>query len=269
MRFGLYDRNPLLAELYDHTPIYATRADAAFYVDCARQAEGRVLELGCGTGRILIPTSAAGCEIVGLDGSANMLLSCRTKLARQSTAVQERARLVQGSMTDFSLNESFALITAPFRSFQHLRRVEEQLSCLHAVHRHLAPGGRFVFDVFHPNPRYLHDPEYLEEREEFGEVPLRNGGSFRRAWRIAAYRRAEQINEIEFIYYLTHPDGTKERIVEPFPLRYFFRYELEHLLARTGFCVAALYGDFDRSPLRDDSAEMILVAENDSQGGTQ
>ena len=262
-RFGPYDNNPLVAELYDHTPLYAAREDIGLYVDCARQANSPVLELGCGTGRILIPTAAAGCEIVGLDASANMLARCRTKLERQPTAVQKRVRLVQGSMTDFMLEESFALVTAPFRVFQHLLRVEDQLECLRAVHRHLAPGGRFVFDVFHPNPRYLHDPEYLEEREEFGEVTLPDGRSFRRTWRIAAYRRAEQINEIEFIYYLTHADATKERIVEPFPLRYFFRFELEHLLARAGFRVAALYGDLDRSPLRDDSPEMIFVAEKD------
>lgn len=262
-RFGPYDDNPLVAELYDHTPLYAAREDIGLYVDCARQANSPVLELGCGTGRILIPTAAAGCEVVGLDTSANMLAVCRTKLKRQPTAVQKRVRLVEGSMTDFMLEESFALVTAPFRVFQHLLRAEEQLECLRAVHRHLAPGGRFVFDVFHPNPRYLHDPEYLEEREEFGEVTLPDGRSFRRTWRIAAYRRAEQINEIEFIYYLTHADATKERIVEPFPLRYFFRFELEHLLARAGFRVAALYGDLDRSPLRDDSPEMIFVAEKD------
>ncbi len=261
---GLYDRNPLFAEFYDHTPIYAARADVPFYVDCARHASGKTLELGCGTGRILIPTAAAGCNIVGLDASGFMLERCRTKLERQPTEVQRRARLAQGNMIDFNLNESFALITIPFRGFQHLLRTEEQLSCLSCVHRHLAPGGRLVFDAFQPNPRYLHDPEYLEEREEFGETPLPDGRSFRRTWRIAAYRRAEQINEIEFIYYLTHADGTKERIVEPFPLRYFYRFELEHLLARAGLRLTNLYGDFDRTPLRDDSPEMIFVAERDS-----
>ena len=261
---GLYDRSSLFAELYDHTPIYAARADVPFYVGCAQQANGKTLELGCGTGRILIPTAAAGCEVIGLDASGFMLERCRTKVERQPAEVQKRASLVQGNMIDFNLGESFALVTIPFRGFQHLLRTEEQLNCLRCVHRHLAPGGRLVFDAFHPNPRYLHDPEYLEEREEFGETPLPDGRSFRRTWRIAAYRRAEQINEIEFIYYLTHADGAKERIVELFPLRYFYRYELEHLLARAGFRLAALYGDFDRTPLRDDSPEMIFVAEKQS-----
>jgi SAM-dependent methyltransferase len=268
-RFGPYDNNPIFAELYDHTPIYTGRADVAFYVECATQAQGKTLELGCGSGRILIPTAAAGCEVVGLDASMNMLGRCRMKLERQPPAVQKRARLVQASMTDFNLGEQFALITAPFRSFQHLLRAEEQLLCLRTVHRHLAPSGRFVFDVFHTNPIYLHDPAFREEKEEFEEVRLPDGGRFRRAWRIAAWHRAEQVNEVEFIYYVTHADGAKERIVEPFPLRYFFRYELEHLLARAGFRMAALYGDFDRSPLRDDSPEMIFVAEKDSQGGTE
>ena len=261
---GLYDRSPLVAELYDCTPLYSARADVPFYVGCAQQASGKTLELGCGTGRILIPTAAAGCEVVGLDASANMLARCRTKLERQPTEVQKRARLVQGNMTDFELGESFALITIPFRGFQHLLQVDEQQNCLRCAQRHLAPGGRLVFDAFHPNPRYLHDPEYLEEREEFEETPLPDGRSFRRTWRIAAYHRAEQINDIEFIYYLTYADGGKERIVERFPLRYFYRYELEHLLARAGFNLAHLYGDFDRTPLRDDSPEMIFVAEKQS-----
>ncbi len=268
-RFGPYDDNPLVAELYDHTPIYAARADIPFYVDCARLADGKVLELGCGTGRVLIPTAAAGYEVVGLDASVNMLARCREKLERQPTAAQKRARLVPGSMTEFNLEDRFALVTAPFRSFQHLLHAEDQLRCLRAVHRHLVPGGRLVLDCFHTNPIYLHEPAFREEREEFGEVTLSDGRSFRRAWRIAAYRRAEQINEIEFIYYVTHADGSKERIVEPFPLRYFFRFEIEHLLARTGFRLSALYGDFDRSPLRDDSPEMIFVAEKESQGGTR
>jgi SAM-dependent methyltransferase len=261
---GLYDRSSLFAELYDHTPLYAARGDVAFYVDRARQANGTTLELGCGTGRILIPTATAGCAVVGLDASGFMLERCRLKLERQPTEVQQRARLVQANMTGFDLGESFALISIPFRGFQHLLRVEEQLGCLDAARRHLAPGGRLIFDAFHPNPRYLHDPEYLEEREEFEETPLPDGRRFRRTWRIASYRRTEQINEVEFIYYLTHADGAKERIVGPFPLRYFFRYELEHLLARAGFRVANLYGEFDRSTLADDSPEMIFVAEKQS-----
>ncbi len=69
------------------------------------------------------------------------------------------------------------------------------------------------------------------------------------------------MNDVELIYYVTHADGRTERLVHAFTIRYFFRYEVEHLLARCGFRVAALYGDYERSPLRDDSPDMLFVVE--------
>lgn len=250
-----------IAEYYDATPLYANRADIGFYLACAAEAGGKVLELGCGTGRVLIPTAAAGHSTVGLDLSPDMLARCREKLRAQPPAVQARVKLVEGSMTSFELGEAFSLVTLPFRGFQHLLTVDDQLACLGCIRRHLGPGDRVVFDIFHPNFAMLHDPAFAQEREEFPEIELPDGRRFRRASRVAAFRRAEQINEVEIITYVRHPDGREERLVSAFPIRYFFRYEVEHLLERAGFRVAALYGNFDRSPLRDDSPEMIFVAE--------
>jgi hypothetical protein len=72
---------------------------------------------------------------------------------------------------------------------------------------------------------------------------------------------ADQVNDVEMIYHLANTDGSTERIVQSFPFRYFFRYEMEHLLDRCGFKVVDLFGDFDRSPLADNSPDMIFVAE--------
>ena len=250
-----------IANYYDATPLYANRADIGFYVACAGEVRGKVLELGCGTGRILIPTAAAGHTIVGLDLSPDMLARCREKLRAQPPDVQARARLVEGAMTAFDLGEKFSLVTVPFRGFQHLLAVENQLASLECVHRHLTTHGRLIFDIFHPKLAMLHDPAFTEEREEFPEVALPDGRRFRRASRISAFRRTDQINEVQIITYVRHPDGRQERLVDAFPIRYFFRYEAEHLLARAGFRLLALYGDFDRSPLRDDSPEMVFVVE--------
>ena len=76
-----------------------------------------------------------------------------------------------------------------------------------------------------------------------------------------AFHRAEQRNDVEMIYHVTYGDGRTERLPFAFTFRYFFRYEVEHLLARCRFRVIELFGDFDRSLLRDDSPEMIFVAE--------
>ena len=88
--------------------------------------------------------------------------------------------------------------------------------------------------------------------EQMLEWPKRN--------KVTAFHRAGQRNDVEMIYNVMHQDGRQERLVMAFPLRYFFRYEVEHLLARCGFRVQEIFGDFDRSPLRDNSPEMIFVA---------
>ena len=250
-----------MAEFYDFVPDYAGRQDLEFYLDYSLRAKGTIMELGCGTGRVLIPTAGAGCQTVGLDLSSHMLAKCKEKLLRQPKEVQQRVLLFQGNMVDFKLDKSFSLVTTPFRPFQHLVSVEEQTACLACVNRHLAKGGRLILDVFHPDPGKLFGPVTKEETEDVSGVSLPDGRILRRTFRITGFHRAEQYNDVELIYYVTHPDGQTERFVQAFPMRYFYRYEIEHLLARTGFRVIDLFGDYDQSPLANDSPEMIFVAE--------
>jgi SAM-dependent methyltransferase len=259
-----YDAVASISEFYDSTPLYAERRDIEFYVAEGRAAGGRVLELGCGTGRVLLPTARAGVEITGLDASANMLERCRSKLAAEPEEVRRRAGLVRGDLADFDLGRQFALITIPFRPFQHLLTVETQLGCLGAVRRHLAAGGRLIFDVFHVHPASVNDPAWMKEKEEGPATALPDGRKVRRTTRIAAFHRSTQTNEVEFCWYITHPNGRQEETRWRVALRYYYRYEVEHLLARAGLRVAALYGDYDRSPFGDESPDMIFVAENDT-----
>jgi len=212
---------------------------------------------------VLLPTARSGVSITGLDASANMLERCRAKLAAQPEPIRSRAALVRGDLAGFDLGRQFALITIPFRPFQHLLTVDQQLGCLRAVGRHLAPGGRLIFDVFHVDPRSVHDTAWMEEKEDAPPTRLPDGRMVRRTVRIAAFHRAAQINDVEFCWYVTHPGGRQEEIRWRVGLRYYYRFELEHLLARAGLRVAGLYGDYDRSALRDESPEMIFMAERE------
>ena len=257
-----YRDHAFVADFYDH--IYGdrmARQDVQFFVDYARKAGGRTLELGCGTGRVLIPTAAAGCDITGLDLSPFMLDKCREKLAQESPEVQARVNLVPGDMTNFSFGERFALITTPFRPFQHLLAVADQKACLSCVRKHLLPGGRFILDVYNPSEFALRDPRYSMEIETDPWQDLPDGRRMRRTTRIVGLHRAEQHFDIELIHYVKHPDGREERLVHAFPFRYSYRYELEHLLETCGFRVMELFGNYDRSPFADDSPEMVFVAE--------
>jgi SAM-dependent methyltransferase len=260
-RFGGYDDQPFLAELYDLVPQYSARRDLEFYVDLCRSAGGPVLELGCGTGRVLIPAATAGTEITGLDASPRMLAKCKQNLSGQPAEVTRRVHLTQADMTTFNLDRTFKLVIMPFRPFQHLIAVEDQLACLTCVNAHLEVGGRLVFDMFQVDLNMISDPGMMQETEDLAEFDLPDGRRLRRCHRFAATHRAEQYNDIEIIYYVTDTDGTTERLVQAFPLRYFFRYEVEHMLTLSGFHVVDVFGDFDRTPLSDASPEMIFVAE--------
>lgn len=258
---GGYQDFPFVAASYDYVLPYRSRPDVAFYVEMAKERGGPVLELGCGTGRVLIPTARAGIEISGLDCSEHMLARCRERLEDQSEEIQKRVFLTQGDMREFDLGRRFSLITIPFRPFQHIVETSDQIRCLNAVHRHLLPEGRLVFDLFCPSIPFLADENAYNEAGEEPDVDLPDGRVMRRRIRIAARDYHRQISDCELIYYITHPDGREERLVHQFPMRYLFRYEAEHLLARCGFEVEALYADFGRAPYGSKyPGELIFVA---------
>jgi len=261
-QYGGYELHEFIAEYYDAAYNRRNTKDVGFFVDYSKKAGGRTLELGCGTGRVLIPTAAAGCEITGLDFSTYMLQKCREKLAQQSQELQKSVKLIQGDMTDFHIDEKYALVTLPFRPFQHLITVEEQKNCLGCIRQHLKPRGKLVFDVFNPNPaRLVPNPEYTIEKEDLPETLMPDGRRVRRTNRTLGFHREQQYNDFELIYYVIHPDSRTERLVMSFSMRYYFRYEIEHLLELSRFRVVDLFGDFDRSAYASDSPEMIFIAE--------
>ncbi len=256
-----YSDYDFVADLYDHVTPYGERADVAFWVEAAREAGGEVLEVGCGTGRVLIPTARAGIEITGLDLSPQMLRVCREKLGREPHEVRARARLVQADMRRFDLGRRFALITSPFRPFQHLITVEDQKACLGCVRQHLVDGGRFILDLFEPSIPYLADSSKLKEYGDEPEFTMSDGRRVLRRFRIAGRNYSEQVQDVELIYDVTHPDGRRERLVHRFPMRYLFRYEVEHLLARCGLALETVYGDYDKNPFGSKyPGEIIAVA---------
>jgi SAM-dependent methyltransferase len=224
--------------------------DIEFYRRLARESGGPVLELGCGTGRVLVPIAREGIECVGLDPSPLMSEAVRRKNPPANL------RLVTGVMQDFDLGERFPLVFAAFRGFQHLYTVEEQLACLACVRRHLAPRGLFAFDVFAPDLERVaaaEEPEREEARFWEGNDEIVRYASVGRD-------HVEQSMRIRMRYERRRgPMVLGEDVVE-FRMRYFFRYEIEHLLARAGFEEIEIYGGFDERPYDYVSGETVVVA---------
>jgi len=256
--YGEYD---FIADLYDHVTLYRDRPDVGFFVEAAKTAGSPVLEVGCGTGRVLVPTARAGVDIVGLDLSSHMLAECRKRLLGEPEAVQRRARLIEADMRDFDLGSQFTLVTIPFRPFQHLITVEDQLSCLASIRRHLVEDGTLILDLFNPSLDFLVNRPVGEELDDEPVFTTPDGRSVIRRHKTVAIDRFQQVGHYELIYYVTHPNGRQERLVQAFPLRYLFRFEAEHLLARAGFTLEHVYADFEKKPYGSKyPGELLMVA---------
>jgi SAM-dependent methyltransferase len=244
--------NPSIAKNYDaeYAVIRDPSGDRAFYAALARASGGPVLELGCGTGRVLLPIAEVGIPSVGLDLSANMLDVLRGKKPPANL------ELVRASMTDFDLGAGrFKLIFAAFRAFQHLCTVEEQLAALACIRRHLAPGATLAFDVFAPDlarTAIEDEPEAEDLRAPDGDEEIRRFVKVRRDL-------ATQVMTIGMRHERWRAGAKLEEGASELRLRWFHRYELEHLLARAGLAIEALYGGFDRGPYTA-KREMIVIA---------
>jgi SAM-dependent methyltransferase len=245
---GGYRDYDFIAEMYDHVTAYNERRDVDFFIEESTRSGGPVLEIGCGTGRVLIPTARAGVEITGLDLSEHMLERCRSKLKAEDEDVRSRAKLVHGDMRDFDVGTGFRLATIPFRPFQHLTTVEDQMACLGSIHRALGAGGRLILDLFNPSLQALTADNLGVEVDEDLEFSLPDGSRVRRSFCIRERDHFNQLSRSELIYDVTRPDGHEHRFVHAFPMRHLYRFEAEHLLARCGFEVEALFADYDRSP---------------------
>jgi SAM-dependent methyltransferase len=241
------------ARFYDaaYAVVPGLGTDAGFYRALAREGAGPVLELGCGTGRVLLQIAADGFPCTGLDASRHMLDALRAKSAFPNL------RLVHAPMQRFDLGgDRFGLVYAAFRVFQHLYTVEDQLACLACVRRHLAPGGRLAFDVFAPRP------ERMGLREESERAELRfehEGESVVRHFSVSR-DVAAQIQTISFRFERSRGGEVVGNETAHFRMRWFWRFELEHLLARAGFGEVAIYGDFDRRAVGADTPAFVCVA---------
>ena len=232
--------------------------DIAFYRDLAVEGGGPVLEMGCGTGRILLPTARAGIRIHGVDASPDMLAVLRRKLASEPKEVCDRITLSQGDVRDAQVEGRFALVTAPFRVAQHLLTRDDQRAWLRNVKRHLAPGGALVFDVFQPDlSRFVAPSEWNLEIER---TDAQSGHRLRRYARTVPHN-ALQLVEVEMRYVAETAAGEPISQREGgFTFRWYTRGELENLLELEGFEVLDYWGSFAREPFGEHAKQQVIRA---------
>ena len=224
-------------------------ADSAFYLGEILKTKGKVLEIGTGTGRFFLSSLQQGADIYGIDISPSMVDVLLNKLSKK-----DRYRISLQSIVDFRLNEKFDLIIAPFRVFMHLIEKDDQITALNNVYHHLKQGGRFIFDVFIPDLKALLNG--ITNQVDFdGEYE-----PGKKVKRIVS-TRPDLINQLINIDFLLEWDEDEGKKREHWltPLRYFFRFELEHIIERSDFKNYRINGDFQGNELNQKSVEFIVV----------
>lgn len=230
--------------------------DIPFYLEYAKNSRGEVLELACGTGRVLLPIALEGVRITGLDISQNMLDVARAKLAALDKKSQANVELVHGDMRDFDLKKKYSLIYIPFRSFQGLLTRDDQGKCLACARRHLTDDGIFILDLFAPLHKFL----AMEHRREYmGIFQDRETGIPVTHWAEVSYDLARQTLQADWYYEWTDKNGQFQRKIWNLEIAYLFRFEAELLLEKHGFKVTDVFGGFKKEPYNYYSGEQIFV----------
>lgn len=225
-----------------------------FYRAEADRQGGRVLELGCGTGHKLIPIASDGHPCTGLELSPAMLAEAHRKADERDLAVE----WVQGDMRDFDLGRTYGLVFIAANALLHLHDTDDLLSCLRSVRAHLAPGARFVFDVFNPNLRMLADADGVRRtRDDLSFLDPDRGNV--RVDVAETYDAAAQVTRGTWHF---SADSEPDFVVAPLELRSIFPQELPLLLSLSGLRLVERFGDWSGRPFTGEAAIQLCVCES-------
>jgi SAM-dependent methyltransferase len=236
-------------ELY-HAHHNLHQKDLHFWLELAKHSHGQVLELGCGTGRVLLPMAQSGCQIAGIDNDLSMLRFTHTSFVQAKPVPW----LVAADMRRFHFDIRFSLVILPCNTFSMLDR-DGQQACLECVRQHLVPGGRFAFSI--PNPDHLlglPESSQPEIEDEFIHPSSGNPVQVSSAW-----QRTRRLFMVTWIYDHLLPDGRVERSKETIAHHLYPAEDYLDEVRSAGFEIKRLMGDFDGSDYQVDSPDLICT----------
>ncbi len=232
--------------------------DIDLYLQFVDAAGDPVLELGCGTGRILRGIAEAGFQVTGLDSSEPMLQVARMSL--EQAGLNDRVTLIEGDFTRSGMlpAETFGVAIIGLDSLLHATTQEEQLATLHAAWQALDPRGQLIVDVLHATPARL--------------TAMDGGLAFNGTWEMDDGSRldklvsqsiepAEQLINSEIWYEVTARNGQVKRTRTGFTQRWLGSGELLLMLKLAGFQDWRVYGSYELDPLDPFSDRLIVAAE--------
>lgn len=254
MNVKFYDT---IARFYDAENAEMTD-DLALYSELAEETGGPALDVGCGTGRVMLHLAQEGVRTVGVDRSEAMLARGERKLAVMPD-LKPLVTFVQGDALDADLPGAFKLIIVPYNGFMHFSEQVDQIAALRHFHDLLDDGGLLVMDLPNAGEAFgTQDDGALVLERMFVEP---ESGHLVMQQSMSTLDRVNQQLHVTWIYDEIADEGAVHRTLAPLVLRYVFPGEMDLLLNLTGFRRVQTYGDYLREPFVDGSERMIVLAE--------
>ncbi|MDD3599085.1 MAG: class I SAM-dependent methyltransferase [Firmicutes bacterium] len=238
-------------------------ADVPTYLDLAREYGDPILELGSGSGRLLIPLARAGYRVTGLDCSEDMSTLCRQKLEAEDDATRERVTLASGDMRDFDIDTEFNMVLAACNTILHCTTTDDLLAVLTRAREHLGPNGVFVVDFAVPNVLRMLQTSDIEARFEMlhpdrgTRVIDTYTVSYNFVKQMETYEaRIEEWDEDTMVRW---SEVSTERA-------FYFPREVELALKCAGFDIVKTWKGLRGGPLVETSQDMVYVCKAASEG---
>ena len=259
-----------MSDLYKHPEEYDREhlgddEDIGFYLSLGRRlAPRKLLELGCGTGRITLPLAQLGFEVIGLDNQPEMLERAEERRLQAASEIRDRLHFIEGDMRTWSSARDFDLILLPSSSITHVLNLEDQLAVWKTSHDNLRPGGRLLVEVTMPNLASFADSFRVPPRTPVEiDIDNVNGSDGSRLIRrkTTRYLSHEQRAQIRFMYEKYQNGRGVESFLDDFESHVFFPRELQLLFIHTGYEVEETIGDYAGRPLKADSPVMIMIGQ--------
>jgi cyclopropane fatty-acyl-phospholipid synthase-like methyltransferase len=230
--------------------------DVDLYLHYAEMQTGPLLELACGTGRLLIPLAEQGYTLLGVDYSQPMLDIAQGRV--QQEGLEARITLAQQDMRSLNLGRQFSLAFIALGSFAHLTSRKAQQQALAAIRRHVTTGGTFILDISNADIRYMEN--LSGQLLHLGSWPLEDGTMLTHLISPAS-SHSDHLLELTHFYDQHRQGGPINRTVATSYLALIERVEMELLLEQAGFAVKDIYGSYDLSPFTRESPRMVVIAE--------
>ena len=219
--------------------------DIPFYEHWWANDNGTILELACGTGRIAKHLIESGFNYTGLDLSSVFIDYCRSNFPN--------GKFTTGDMCDFNLGQKFDLIFIPFNSFLHLYKEDEMTQCLKSIQNHLSDNGKFLLDIFVPNPEFL----YRDPDKKYEEMTIihPNGGECT-VWQKNQYKEETEINHIHWFFNRGNIEPMDEY---DFDMRMIYPDTMDRVLSDSDFTIEEKWGDYDGEPFNETSLLQLYI----------